>query len=137
MKKPSPSFLRATFRYDAETGFLWWRERGHGRRFSKPAGSMGPKGYIHVEISGIPYKAHHIIWAMVKDRWPVQIDHKNNIEKRLKDLPGYSYWWNSSIHSQQSDINYGYLNRSGQENICVGAKQEHSHSFFREPVKNY
>ena len=41
MKKPSPSFLRATFRYDAETGFLWWRERGHGRRFSKPAGSMG------------------------------------------------------------------------------------------------
>ena len=79
--RPSPKELRATFRYDSAAGQLWWRERGLGRRFSKPVGSVGGKGYIHVEYKGVAYKLHHVVWAIVKGRWPVrQIDHRNSIE---------------------------------------------------------
>lgn len=73
--------IRATFRYDSRTGFLWWKERGLGRRFSKPAGSKSARGYISVEFQGKTYKAHNLIWAIRKGVWPAkQIDHKNTFK---------------------------------------------------------
>jgi hypothetical protein len=81
MSRPSPKQWAKIFRYDELSGRLWWRERGLGRRFSKPVGSITPpKGYIHVEYKGVAYKAHHIIWAIKTGRWPRhQIDHKDTI----------------------------------------------------------
>jgi hypothetical protein len=78
--KPTPARLCKVFRYDPYTGHLWWRERGLGRRFSKPAGSRVPKGYIHIEFEGVVYKAHHVVWAIVTGKWPKELDHRNGDE---------------------------------------------------------
>lgn len=80
--------------YNPETGELHWKFRGlcyfpdkrkhrlWNARFSgKIAGSLNSQGYIVICINGKRYKAHRIIWLIVKGVWPVsEIDHRNEIK---------------------------------------------------------
>lgn len=102
--------LLKLLRYDAETGKLFWLERGpewfktdtlgrdatHGMRSwnSKHSGkealtSINSHGYHNGSILGVHSLAHRVIWAMQTGAWPKEhIDHSNGetADNRFKNL---------------------------------------------------
>lgn len=70
---------RELFRYDAESGLLYWRETGKGRGdISLPAGRLNEHGYWIVGVNYRRYRAHRIIWLMEYGEWPThELDHIN------------------------------------------------------------
>ena len=97
-----PSLLREMLAYDPETGILRWRERPpehfhlpgwaaywNRKHAGKIAGSpTGKFGHLIVGIRGRPRLVHRLIWAIVHDEYPEQIDHINNnpADNRLCNL---------------------------------------------------
>lgn len=68
------------FRYDPNTGFIWWKNPTTPRRRRVPVGTLAPNGYVQINCKGMRCGAHRLIWFMVKGVWPAaQIDHKNRI----------------------------------------------------------
>jgi hypothetical protein len=91
---PSQERLNQLFRYDRETGKLFWKERPledfrdtgkrsaewmsnhyHSRFAGKEAGSAHHDGYVRCMLEGKHHMVHRIIWKMVYGHDPVQIDH--------------------------------------------------------------
>lgn len=84
MRKPLPpqELLQRIFRYDAETGVLYWRERADARPqwngiyAGTVAGNINPQNRVIVSLKGYRLlKAHRIIWKMVFGDEPEEIDH--------------------------------------------------------------
>jgi excinuclease UvrABC ATPase subunit len=65
------------FRYDEETGSLYWKiNRGRRGKINTVAGNLNPSGYVHVRIDGILYKAHRVIYALAYLKSHIlEIDH--------------------------------------------------------------
>jgi hypothetical protein len=77
-KMPPAAILRRIFRYDPETGLLWWREPNCGRSIHRPAGHIDENGYCTVYVIDTSYKAHRVIWKLVTGREPRnEIDHRD------------------------------------------------------------
>lgn len=87
---PSQEYLCERLSYDPATGVLTWKFRPasdfathrtfltwNGCFANQPAGSIHPTGYIYVCIDNVRYKAHRLIWRMVMNETPDEIDHKN------------------------------------------------------------
>lgn len=76
---PDAQALRDAFRYDPETGHLYWR-RALGTsnvKVGAVAGCPRPDGYVDVSFGGELWKAHRIIWKIVTGEDPVEVDHIN------------------------------------------------------------
>lgn len=77
------------FRYDEETGDLYWRVKG-ARNIVEGSlvGGICPQGYRRVMHQKKSYAVHRLIWLMVHGEWPEQIDHINGIrdDNRLRNL---------------------------------------------------
>ena len=98
----TPEACRQLFSYAPETGlFLWasypdwlnedWRAvaRMRGRCIGKPALTVRDKrGYLFGNITGKPFFAHRVAWAIVHGAWPREIDHINGdkADNRLVNL---------------------------------------------------
>lgn len=106
--------LNELFRYEPETGRLFWRENGSGRKIGRAAGSTNKKGYKSVKIHGSSYLAHRIIWLMVygEIRQDLEIDHKdsdpsNNRLDNLRLVTSQGNQWNrrtaKGYHWHKSD----------------------------------
>lgn len=67
---PSKERLLELLAYDPETGVIQFREGG--RSFA-----ITTKGYLQATIDGVTYYAHRIIWKMLHDEEPPQIDHRD------------------------------------------------------------
>jgi hypothetical protein len=83
---PTPTYLRERLRYDPETGKLFWREhpdmpKKWNTRYANAEAfiSFDTKGYKFGSIGRRPLRAHRVIWAMVHNEWPEQIDHINRV----------------------------------------------------------
>lgn len=93
---PPKDNLHQLFRYDPETGILYWRERHedmfkdgaqpkshnaaiwNAKNAGKPAGSKVAAGYIDVSVlSAGRLLAHRVIWKMMTGDEPNDIDHIN------------------------------------------------------------
>jgi hypothetical protein len=96
-----PSELKQLFRYDAETGKLYWLERPvtshyvttwNARFAGQEAFSVSGQGYKEGKIHGSRYSAHRVIWAMVHGYWPEMIDHINGdrADNRIENLRAVS-----------------------------------------------
>jgi hypothetical protein len=117
--RPSSEKLRKLFRYDQDTGILYWRVSPRARRKAGDvAGSLDKSnrsGYIKVQISGRRFKAHQIIWAMMTGNWPDRdVDHidrlgSNNCWKNLRLLTHRQNTHNSGARK---------TNQSGVKNVC-------------------
>lgn len=101
-KKISPSILRNLLEYNSHTGSLFWKKRPDNKTFNKrfsqkEAGTIAvfPKTnstYRLVTIYKKTYYAHHIIFAIVNDFYPsdvnMLIDHEDgdSLNNRLSNL---------------------------------------------------
>jgi hypothetical protein len=92
--KEEEDLIKENFKYNPDTGDLWWTKRTHGRCFDKPAGGLNKQqGYITVsqKFAGVfvMHKAHRIAWFLYHGVWPKdEIDHINNIrnDNRIENL---------------------------------------------------
>ena len=121
---PEQNYLLECFRYDEETGKLYWKERPRyhfdspigayrsNRYFNKEAGSL-TNGYLLIRLDGKRYQAHRVIWMIVKGTEPNGfIDHINgnkldNIIENLRDVSCGEN--NVNRHKLRKDNTTGYL----------------------------
>lgn len=83
--------VRRLFRYEPETGHLYWQEPKRRALIGAVAGGLNDKGYIQVMLGGKLYRAHRLAWVYVhgKDIPPgMEIDHvnRNRSDNRLCNL---------------------------------------------------
>jgi len=81
--------LQRLFRYEQETGNVYWIAEGRGRIKKKAAGTIVRAGYIGIMIDGKRHYAHRIAWALHHGKHPVdQLDHINGIktDNRIANL---------------------------------------------------
>jgi hypothetical protein len=82
--------LESFFRYDPETGVIFWKKNPQKRNcIGNPAGTLHKTGYYIIGLDGQHYAAHRLAWFLVNQRWPLhQIDHINRIrsDNRLSNL---------------------------------------------------
>ncbi len=88
---PAEARINELLRYNAKTGILVWRVSPTNRvAAGAVAGTLMTSGYIHVQIDGILYLAHRLIWLIVHhvDPGVSQIDHDNRIrsDNRKRNL---------------------------------------------------
>ncbi|MBT0780540.1 HNH endonuclease [Paracoccus sp. pheM1] len=130
MNQIAPAILRQLLRYDAQTGKLFWRQRGsewfkqsprRSRQHacanwnSRYAGSeaftaMGDDGYLRGRVLGTAYLAHRVIWALETGEWPQeQIDHSNGdrADNRRENLREATPSENTRNRSVQSNSKSG------------------------------
>jgi hypothetical protein len=91
---PSKKELQRIFSLDALTGQLTRRARAdvplwiNTRFANQPAGGIKPNGYVYVSIDYEYFLAHRVIWKMIFNQEPDEIDHRNGIrhDNRLENL---------------------------------------------------
>ena len=72
---------------DEETGVLYWRTGGTGRKPSRMAGHFNRfKGRWHIEIDGRNYLRSRVNFLYVHGWLPVEVDHKDR--DKTNDRPG-------------------------------------------------
>lgn len=108
MDHPSIEYLNSILLYDPSTGLLTWKSRplemfkqGVGRvracsswnskYAGKPAFTAKSHGYHVGTVNGKTLRSHRVIWAIMTDSWPDEIDHEdgnrsNNTWQNLKDV---------------------------------------------------
>jgi hypothetical protein len=78
------------FRYDEETGKLFWQKSINPRGpVGREVGSYNGTGYKHTQIYGTRLLVHRIVWCMNTGGWPEHnIDHINGIrdDNRMPNL---------------------------------------------------
>jgi len=87
---PDVEELNRLFRYDRETGKLYWKISATNRiKVGDEAGCLNSRGYLRVRIQSKSYLIHRIIYKMChKVEPPTYLDHINQIKKdnRLENL---------------------------------------------------
>lgn len=111
---PPAEFLNGLFRYEAETGILYFRERldtlcsNFNRQFAgKVAGSVNAKGYVTLRVEHRKVLAHRVIWKMVSGDEPGIVDHINR-------SPGDNRWCNLRVVSHSDNLRNGSVRRSNK-----------------------
>lgn len=134
-----------------ESGRLFWREPGPGRRPTLEAGGTNGKGYKAIRIGGETLSAHHVVWLLANGHWPTsQIDHidgnkANNCPSNLRmadcsqnaanrktpctntsGQKGVSWKrdkhkWRASISARGKQIHLGYFNSSDEARAAYDA----------------
>jgi len=139
--------LKSCFRYDPETGNIFWVAKGKGKIKKKPAGSKLYTGYIGICMGPKRILAHRIAWALHSGSWPdKQIDHINGIktDNRIKNLRLATNSQNGKNHGKNKNNTSGYqgvswdkinnkwraLIKVDKKSICLGR-----HVLFEDAVK--
>lgn len=87
--KEEGDWFKDNFRYDPDTGYLWWTKRGNGRQTDRPVGTLDNHGYLRTQIKRKPFKMHRLAWFLYHGVWPKKyIDHINGVknDNRIENL---------------------------------------------------
>lgn len=85
---PTRERLLALFDIDTTTGEIRWK-RGQGRaRAGDLAGNTHSNGYRRIQVDGVEYLAHAVIYFIATGEWPALIDHINGVrdDNRIENL---------------------------------------------------
>lgn len=107
--------LKELLHYDPATGVFTWLKPCS--RFSQvtpgdPAGCVHARGYIHIKVDGVAYKAHRLAWLYTHGRWPEPtIDHINRIktDNRIANLREVDQLGNMQNKGQYRNNTSGYI----------------------------
>lgn len=96
---------RSLFSYNKQTGIIVWRNKRN-----RHAGCINGQGYREIMVDRKTYQASHIIWLIVKGRWPrrkMEIDHINLLRSDNR-------WTNlrEATHGQNQANGRAYKNNS-------------------------
>lgn len=115
-------YLQECFSYDESSGVLSWNYRPQShfttsrgyKIFSKsfagkPAGYRSQDGYINVELDGVAYRIHILIWFLVKGEMPKFVDHENGVrdDNRIVNLRNVEKADNARNAKRRSDNTSG------------------------------
>lgn len=92
---PTQEYLKARFTLNEETGWLIWlhdssRLNNWNARFAGTAAGSIKAEHIHIQLDGVRYLAHRLIWKYLYGYDPITIDHKdgngfNNCPENLRE----------------------------------------------------
>lgn len=144
---PPPEVLRQLLRYEPDTGKLFWKERPvsmfTSRRYSAERNAaiwntrfagkeaftaLISGGYPHGSIFGIQYRAHRVIWTMVRGCEPRDhIDHINGdkADNRIENLR----------EADASENNYNTGLRAHNKSGYKGVIWHHARSNWRAEIR--
>lgn len=152
---PEREYLITIFNYNSIKGCLYWKQRDdqrpqwNARYAGKIAGytykNNSGKTYIAILVDGVKYLAHRLIWKMLNNYEPDEIDHidgdgKNNKESNLRARDCVSNQRNKRLSVNNTSGCQGVSRRSGRNkwraDIKVGGKSIFIGSFntFDEAV---
>lgn len=121
---PSIERLYELLRLDAETGRLYWRINSGGvcrTKVGKEAGWRNVRGYRRLVIDGKELPAHHVVFAMVVGRWPVdRLDHRNTIRDDNRPLNLREATNAKNLCNRGANKN----NTSGVKGVCWDKQRE-------------
>ncbi len=131
---PSRAALRRIFDYNPRTGILTRRHQPNVPRWINtrfaglPAGSLAKSGHVMVNIGYQRYYAHRLIWKLVHNMEPPEVDHENlNAgDNRLKNLRPSTHAQNTANASSRKTVNFHlpkgvFANRTGSR-VFAGIK---------------
>ena len=124
------------FAYDTHTGRVTNKKRrGTKAKKGKEAGYQHTTlGYRYICIGGKMYLAHRLIWFMLHDEWPEEIDHINGVrfDNRLSNLRVATSRQNKQNRRTQSNNTSGYCGvhwykqtKKWQAYIDIDGKRKH------------
>lgn len=160
---PSRDVLRQLIDYDADTGKLYWKSRDasyfndgyhsssarakqwNAKNAGKEAFTAINSGYRDGAILNVRYLAHRVIWKIIHDEEPDQIDHinGNRQDNRICNLRSVSSLDNKRnmcipSHNTSGVIGVSKSKRGGWESyISIGNKKKYIGTFysFEDAVK--
>lgn len=90
---------------------IWKVPVGRKTRARDPAGTLTPRGYISVTLGGKKYRAHRIIWEMLRGPIPLglEIDHSDGVRSnnKINNLSLVTRTNNSKNRARRSDNTSG------------------------------
>lgn len=116
-KLPSQSELKEYFRYDSESGKLYWAKKtGRGTRLGHEVGNIAD-GYRQTSFKKNKLLVHRIIWKLVYGTDPSELDHINgdradNRIENLRSIDRSKNTRNKKLWSKNSTGQYGVVKHS-------------------------
>lgn len=108
--KMTAELVRQLLAYDPDTGVLTWRVHRGRATAGSIAGSKDEKGYIRVDIDGVRYRAHRVIWLYMAGEWPPRgIDHRDTD-------PSNNKWDNLRLATKAQNA-ANYMRKSGSRGV--------------------
>jgi len=140
--KHSPKQIQKVLYYDFRTGLLWWRERASGRQMNRPVGSPNSDGYLEIHHGENRYKAHILVWVIIKGVWPEkEIDHcdgvkTNNLWCNLRLATRAQQMHNTGRYANNTSgfkgVSFHKVTGLWQSRIMIGGKNIQL-GFFKTP----
>ena len=95
--------ISAIFRYDPETGYIWWTDHYtvQAERVNERAGNTHSSGRMYVNVGKRRILAHRMAWFLYYKEWPKdQIDHINHdqMDNRILNLRAATLSQNQQNH---------------------------------------
>jgi len=103
-KLPDAAVLRCLFVYDTVDGVL------RRKSDNKAVGGLNNHGYHRVVVEGVRYLTHRLIWKMIHDEEPDEVDHINGQrdDNRLANLRNVSKKVNQENGAKRVNNTSGY-----------------------------
>ena len=148
-KEVTKEYLDECFLYDKSTGELIWKKRPRhhysnngtyqafinnyaGKKAGRESKGRYPPTYRRVVLKTYSFMVHRIIWKMVYDEWPDQIDHINGdgLDNRLKNLRSVTHGENCKNKRMMS------TNKTGINGVSLDKKSGKWDARIRHDGKN-
>ena len=125
--------------FEYRDGFLYWRERGPGRKINNKVGTPNKRGYLHIGYKGKAYFIHRLIFLIHHGYLPKILDHidgnpENNRIENLREATHSQNICNSKLSKRNSTGFKGVSWRKREQRFlasCTINKKHHELGLFK------